>query len=119
SITSISRKIRAQIQASTLAPATFTLGPGGTRTVFPAATPMTWNRQVGTSTFSSTPLPTAALFLFPGAVSSVAFGSYDSPDYETAAKVIPAYGTETGTPVAQGTNHVQFTLFVPGGLQPA
>src|SRR6266536_161790 len=116
SITAISRKIRGQLTAST---ASFNLGPGGTRTVFPAATPISWNRQIGTSTFSATPLPTAALFLFPGSVSSVAFGSYDSPDYETAAKVIPAYGTATGTPAAQGPNHIQFTLFVPGGIEPA
>jgi hypothetical protein len=116
SITAISRKIRGQLTAST---ASFNLGPGGTRTVFPAATPISWNRQIGTSTFSATPLPTAALFLFPGSVSQVAFGSYASPDYETAAKVIPPYGTATGTPVAQGTNQVQFTLFVPGGIQPA
>src|SRR5919197_3900785 len=119
SIGAISRKIRSQLHASTPAPASFALGPGGARTVFPAATPITWNRQVGTSTFSPTTLPTAALFLFPGSVASVAFGSYASPDYETAAKVIPPYGTATGTPIPQGTNQVQFTLFVPGGLEPA
>jgi hypothetical protein len=119
SITAISRKIRAQLQASTPAPATFTLGPAGERTVFPAATPITWNRQIGTSTFSPTTLPTAALFLFPGSVASVAFGSFSSPDYETAGKVIPAVGTATGTPAPQATNQVQFTLFVPGGLKPA
>ncbi len=119
SITAVSRKIRAQIQASSPAPATFLLGPGGTRTVFPAATPISWNRQVGTSTFSPTALPTAALFLFPGSVASVAFGSFASPDYETAAKVIPPYGTATGTPTPQGTNQIQFTLFVPGGVKPA
>ncbi len=116
SITAISRKIRGQLTAAT---ATFLLGPGGTRTVFPAATPISWNRQVGTSTFSATTLPTAALFLFPGSVASVAFGSFASPDYETAAKVIPPYGTATGTPAPQGTNQVQFTLFVPGGIEPA
>jgi len=119
SITAVSRKIRAQIQALNPAPATFLLGPGGTRTVFPAFTPISWSRQVGTSTFSPTTLPTAALFLFPGSVASVAFGSFASPDYETAAKVIPPYGTATGTPTPQGTNQVQFTLFVPGGVKPA
>jgi hypothetical protein len=119
SITAISRKIRAQIQASSPAPATFLLGPDGTRTVFPAATPISWNRQVGTSTFSPTTLPTSALFLFPGSVASVAFGSFASPAYETAAKVIPPYGTAAGTPTPQGTNQIQFTLFVPGGVEPA
>src|SRR6266542_1245735 len=114
SITAISRKIRGQLTAAT---ATFLLGPGGTRTVFPAATPISWNRQVGTSTFSATTLPTAALFLFPGSVASVAFGSFASPDYETAAKVIPPYGTATGTQAPQGTNQVPFTLFVPGGIE--
>jgi hypothetical protein len=116
SIDAISRKIRMQLHAT---PVTFTLGPGGQRTVFPAATPIVWNRQVGTSTFSPTPLPTAALFVFPGSVAQVAFGSFASPDYETAAKVIPAVGTLTGTPAVQGTNQVQFTLFVPGGPKPA
>jgi hypothetical protein len=119
SITPISEKIRAQIQAAPPSPVTFALGPGGTRTVFPAATPIVWNRQVGTSTFSPTTLPSAALFLFPGAVSSVAFGSFASPDYETAAKVIPPYPTATGVPVPQATNQLQFTLFVPGGTKPA
>jgi len=116
SIDAISRKIRTQLHAT---PVTFALGPAGQRTVFPAATPIVWNRQVGTSTFSPTVLPTAALFIFPGSVSRVAFGSFPSPDYETAAKVIPAVGTRTGTPSVQGTNAVQFTLFVPGGPKPA
>jgi hypothetical protein len=116
SIDAISRKIRAQLQAT---PVTFTLGPAGQRTVFPAATPIVWIRQVGTSTFSPTTLPTAALFVFPGSVAQVAFGSFASPDYETPAKVIPAVGTRTGVPAAQGTNQVQFTLFVPGGAKPA
>jgi hypothetical protein len=119
SITAISQKIRAQIQAATPAPARFTLGPGGSRTIFSAATPISWSRQIGTSTFSTTTLPTAALFVFPGSVAQVAFGSYASPDYETAAKVIPAYGTASGTPVPQATNQIQFTLFVPGGVEPA
>jgi Bacterial Ig-like domain len=116
SIDAISRKIRAQLHAT---PVTFALGPAGQRTVFPAATPFVWNRQVGTSTFSPTPLATAALFVFPGSVAQVAFGSFASPDYETAAKVIPAVGTRTGVPAVQGTNQVQFTLFVPGGAKPA
>jgi hypothetical protein len=59
------------------------------------------------------------LSVFPGSVASVAFGSYASPDYETAAKVIPPYGTATTTPVPQHTNQLQFTLFVPGGVKPA
>ena len=116
SITAISRKIRAQLHAST---PTFTLGTAGERTVFPFASiaSIQWRRQTGTApTFAlPSPLPTAAAV----GVGTLAFGSYDSPDYETAAKVIPPYGTATGTPAPQGTNQVQFTLFVPAGPAPA
>jgi hypothetical protein len=115
SITAISRKIRAQLQAST---ATFTLGSAGERTVFPFASiaSIQWQRQTGTApTFVSSFLPTPAAV----GVGTLAFGSYGSPDYESAAKVIPPYGTATGTPVPQGTNQVQFTLFLPAGPAPA
>jgi Bacterial Ig-like domain len=118
SINAISLKIRAQLHAT---PVTFALGPAGERTVFPAATPILWDRPAGGASptmFPATTLPTPALFIFPGAVAQVAFGSFRSPDYETAAKVIPAVGTRTGTPSPQGTNQVQFTLFVPGGPKP-
>jgi hypothetical protein len=120
SITAISEKIRAQIQAAPPSPVTFNLGPGGTRTVFPAATPISWHRVgVAPPTPADVTLPTSALFVFPGSVAQVAFGSYASPDYETAGKFIPAYGTKTGTPVVQATNQIQFTLFVPSGAAPA
>ena len=115
SITAVSRRIRAQLQAST---PTFTLGLAGERTVFPFAsiTSIEWQRQTGTApTFTSSLLPTPAAV----GVGTVAFGSYASPDYETDAKVIPPYGTATGTPVPQGTNQVQFTLFLPAGPAPA
>jgi Bacterial Ig-like domain len=116
SIDAVSRKIRSQLHAT---PVTFNLGPGGMRTVFPAASPTTWNRQVGTSTFSSVDVPWPALFVFPGSVAQVAYGSFASPDYENAAEVIPAVGTKTGVPAVQSTNQLQFTLFVPGGVKPA
>jgi hypothetical protein len=116
SIDAVSRKIRAQLKAT---PVTFNLGPGGSRTVFSAASPTTWNRQVGTSTFSSTAVPWQALFVYPGSVAQVAYGSFASPDYENADEVIPAVGTKTGSPAAQSTNQLQFTLFVPGGVKPA
>jgi hypothetical protein len=113
-IDAVSRKIRTQLTAST---PTFVLGTLGERTVFPLATvaSIQSRRQTGTSTFTTSFLPTPII----GGVGTIAFGSYASPDYETTAKVIPPYGTATGTPVAQGTNQVQFTLFVPAGVQPA
>src|SRR5215212_8316900 len=120
SIDAVSRKIRSQLQAT---PVTFNLAPDGARTVFPAATPITWDRQMTASTnpgtFSPAPLPTAALFVSPGSVAQIAFGSFTSPNYENAAQVIPAVGTSTGVPAVQSTNQVQFTLFVPSGAKPA
>jgi hypothetical protein len=115
SIDAISRKIRQQLTGGAV---NFDLGTGGERTVFPLATvsSATWLRQTGTApTFSS-----GSLFLpLLAGVGTLAFGTYASPDYETAAKVIPAVGTATGTPAAQGTNQIGFTLFVPAGTPPA
>ena len=115
SITAISQKIRAQLTAST---PTFLLGSAGERTAFPLAaiSSIQWRRQTGTApTFATSALPLPIVV----GVGTIAFGSYASPDYETAAKVIPPYGSATGTPVPQGTNQVQFTLFLPAGVAPA
>ena len=64
-------------------------------------------------------MPTQALSIFPGAVGTIAFGAYTSPDYETAARVIPAVGSRTGVPAVQGHNRVHFNLVLPGGTKPA
>jgi hypothetical protein len=122
SIAAISQKIRAQIQAATPSPPSFTLGALGQRTVFPLASiaEIDWRRQIGTATFSlPTPLPTLALQVFSGSIATVAFGAYSSPDYENASEVIPAVGTASGVPAVQSTNTLQFTLFVPSGAEPA
>ena len=121
SIAAISQKIRAQIRASSPASPSFSLGTSGERTVFPLGSiaSIDFRRQVGTSTFATTPLPLAALQVFPGKVGTVAFGSYSSPDYETPDKFIPAVGTRTGTPAPQSTAEIGFTLFVPSGTAPA
>jgi hypothetical protein len=127
SITALLEKVRAQIKASTPAPASFLLGPGGTRTVFPLAsvTSVLFTRQVrttdapGAPMFTTTPVATPALSLFPGSVGTIAFGAFDSPDYETPGKVIPAVGSATGTPAVQGVNRIQFNLFLPAGTAPA
>lgn len=121
SIDAISKKVRTQIRQSKGPTPSFTLGTAGERTVFPlpSITAIQWRRQTGTSTFTTSFLPTPVLSLFPGSVGTVAFGSYPSPDYQTAAKFIPAVGTRTGTPMPQGANEIQFTLFVPAGTKPA
>ncbi|MDP9280558.1 MAG: Ig-like domain-containing protein [Chloroflexota bacterium] len=118
SIDAISRQIRSQLSAG---PASFTLGAAGERTVFALSSVagMQLRRQTGTTTFSTSSLPTPALSIFPGSVGAIAFGSYASPNYENAAEVIPATGTKNGTPVPQSTSQLQFTLFLPAGATPA
>ena len=79
-----------------------------------------WNRQVssdGSTTSSFLPVP--ALDVFPGSVGRIAFGHFDSPDWETSDRFIPPIGTRTGVPAVESTNTLYFNLFVPSGAQPA
>jgi hypothetical protein len=123
SATAVLEKIRDRIKATTPAPATFLLGPGGSRTVFPLLSPsglttVTFNRQTSTTgPLSPVAVPTAALLAQPG-VDRIAFGKFSSPDWETAGKIIPAVGTRTGVPTVQGTNDIYFNLILPAGPQP-
>ena len=121
SATSTLEKIRRQIKAGTPAPADFAITASGDPAVFAVAdlTGIVFRRQVATATFSPTPVPTAALGVVPGAVGRVAFGRYDSPNYETAQGIIPQLPTRTGKPAVQRIETVYFTLFLPSGPPPA
>jgi dienelactone hydrolase len=118
SITATSKKIRGQLHAT---PVSFALGSNGERTVFPLSqvAGIQWKRQVGTSTYATSFLPTPALSIHLGSIETVAFGSYASPDYENGAEVIPATGTLTGTPAPTRTNTLEFSLYLPSGAMPA
>ena len=118
SVTPQLEQVRAQIKGSTPATADFVLG--GVRTVFPLAgiSSIVFSRQTTTApAFQVSPTGTPFLSLYPGSVGTVAFGAFDSPDYETASKVIPPSGS-TAPPV-QGTNRLYFNLFLPAGTAPA
>jgi hypothetical protein len=120
SVTLLLEQVRHQIKASTLAAVDFVLGAGGVRTVFPLASidSILFSRQTSTTpAFQVSPTGTAFLSLYPGSVGTVAFGSYDSPDYETPSKVIPPTGSTA--PSFQGTNRLYFNLFLPAGTAPA
>jgi len=124
SVSAILEKIRRQIAATTPAPASFLLGPGGTQTVFPPTgiTSITVSAETGTApsftTFDFTPL-LAALKAIPNVVGRVAFGKYSSPDYEVhPGEYIPPIGTRTGVPIVQQTNDVHFVLVLPSRPKP-
>jgi len=113
SVSAVLEKIRAQIQASTPA-AAFMHGTFARATV----TSIDWHRQVGTApTFSDSSVP---IFLLPATdVGAIAFGQYQSPDYETPFKFIPPVASRTGVPIVQATNTLQFTLVLPASRAPA
>jgi hypothetical protein len=114
SVTADLEKIGAQIDASSPAPAQVTASFARSQ-----ITAIVWNRQTTTGgplTPSSVPVP--ALDVLPGSIGRVVFGTYESPDYQTAARVIPATGTLTGTPQPQRVNRISFTLFLPAGSRP-
>jgi Bacterial Ig-like domain len=120
SITSILEQVRRQIDQGRPAPARFDLGPAGTRTVFPwgSIALVTFNRQTGTSTFTPSLQP-PAIAVYSGAIGTVAYGRFTSPDYETTQKVIPAWPTRKLAPIPQqSTNEIYFNLYLPSGAQP-
>lgn len=116
-------KIQRRIKAGTPAPADFMVGNGGTvRALFPVSgiAGIQFNRQTGTAPdFTPGFLPTPALQVVPGAVGHVAYGRYRSPEYQNAAKVIPATPTLTGTPQPLGEQQLVFQLFLPASARPA
>jgi hypothetical protein len=121
SATAVMEKIRDQLKEATPAPADFLIGSQGERTVFPLSdvASITWRRQDTTApTFTTVPFPVSSLRLVPGAIGTVAFGRYRSPDYETDAGVIPAVGTLTGVPEVQRTSDIYFNLYLPAGPEP-
>lgn len=112
-----------QIKAKRPAPASFEIGTsaaGGVRTVFPLSDiqAIQFNRQTGAQAFTPSFLPTPALEVVSGAVGSVAYGKFSSPNYQTAARYIPPTPSLTGRPSPQGSHELVFQLFLPRGVAP-
>jgi hypothetical protein len=114
SVTADLRKINKQIKSSSPAPVDFMIGAAAgakVRAVFPLA-------SLAGIQFTNSAVPLGALSVVPGAVARVAYGRFSSPDYETPAKLIPATGTLTGTPLPQGKNDLMVQMFLPSGAKP-
>jgi pimeloyl-ACP methyl ester carboxylesterase len=121
SATAEMEKIRDQLEAATPAPADFLLGTNGERTVFPFpdVASISWRRQDSTApSFTTVAIQLKRLRVVPGAIGTIAYGHYLSPDYENGDGVIPTVGTLTGTPQVQSVNDVYFDLFLPAGPEP-
>lgn len=120
SVTAPMIKIRRQIKRDRPAPADFDIAADGSRTVYPldTLTDIVFVEQTGTApAFSSHPMPLSALSM--GSVDTIAFGRYQSPDYQTPEKYIPAIHTRTGVPRVQSVNDLYFNLYLPAGVKPA
>jgi hypothetical protein len=124
SATYLARRIYDQVFAAPApAPADFSIGPGGSRTVFSLnrISSVTFNRQLTTGPTLS---PTAGFLGFlrfvPGAVDRIAFGRYESPEYRVhPGEYIPTFPTLTGVPIQQSTQTIYFNLYLPSGPMPA
>jgi hypothetical protein len=122
SVTAMLEKVRDQIKAAIPEPVDFNLGPGGSRTIFPLqdVTGIKWRQQTRTApAFNDVNFGLAELRGIPGAVGSVAFGSFGARDYQVhPGDFIPPIGTRTGTPTSSGVNHVSLNLILPSGAPP-
>lgn len=122
SVSAFLQKVHAQINAATPARAAFNVGLNGERTVFPlgSLSGAVFNRQNSVAgPLTPSPLPLIALGAIPGAISTLAFGSYASPSYQVPGEFIPPQSTRTGEPVVQSTNTLYFNLFLPAAPRPA
>jgi hypothetical protein len=122
SVATVLERIRDQIKLGTPAPADFAVAPGGARAAYALSelTGIDSFAQTGTApTFSRSETLFAALSeMAPGAVATIAFGKYRSPEYLTTARFIPLAGTRLGVPAVQGTNEIFFNLILPAGPRP-
>ncbi len=122
SVTSFLEKVRDQIKAATPAPANFLIGTMGERTVFAksAVSSIVFNDEDTTApTFTSTNLDLFLLDLVPSSVGTIAFGKYQSLDYQIALGVLPELPTSSGVPQVQGTPDIYFNLYLPSSAKPA
>jgi hypothetical protein len=130
SATAVLEHIRDRIKMVTPEPATFRLGPAGSRTVFSLGSiqAIEWQQQIKVNppafqTFKPQ-FPGATNLLLlpdqykPGAVGRIAYGSFQSPRYITDEPVMPPVGTRAGVPPVQQVETLYVNVFLPGGTPP-
>ncbi len=125
SATATLENIRDQMKSSPPpAPANFAIGPNGRRAVFSVAEIKTiGNRQhiqANPDGFTKVPVPVplAALSFVPGAVGTVAWGTFKSPQYVDSDAVFQAAGT-LYAPQPFGDANLAFVVFLPSTPRPA
>lgn len=128
SITPILKKMREQISATpTPTPANFLLGPGGSRSVFPASSVVSIDHHRQTTTapdyvvkryYLNIPSPMIDFGHFPPSP-MIAFGRFHAPNFLTTERYIPQVPTDSGMPQILGAgNDILFILHLPAGQPP-
>ena len=122
SSTATLRSIREQIKAASAPSVNFNLGTGGEKTVFSlnTVTGLTWNVQaltVGPLIPTSLNATLGALQVFPGSISTLAFGKFTGQHWQNAGVFIPQVPTRQSVP-SQGSEDIFFNLFIPSGPRP-
>jgi Bacterial virulence factor lipase N-terminal len=123
SATATLESIREQIKSAAPPQVTFKIGSNGEKTVFPlnTVTGFTWNVQaltVGPLIPTNLNADLAALQVFPGSISTIAFGKFTGQHWQNAGVFIPQVPTRESVP-SQGTEDVYFNLFIPSGPRPS
>jgi hypothetical protein len=123
SATATLESIREQIKSAAPPQVTFKIGTNGETTVFPlnTVTGFTWNVQaltVGPLIPTNLNGDLAALQVFPGSISTIAFGKFSGQHWQNAGVFIPQVPTRQSVP-SQGTEDIYFNLFIPSGPRPS
>ncbi|MGZ4842413.1 MAG: hypothetical protein ACXV5J_11750, partial [Candidatus Angelobacter sp.] len=122
SVTATLESIRQQVKAAAAPAVNFNLGSGGEKTVFPLNTVngLTWNVQaltVGPLIPTNLNALLGALQVFPGSISTIAFGRFSGQHWQNGNVFIPQVPTRHSVP-SQGSEDIFFNLFIPSGPRP-
>jgi virulence factor lipase-like protein len=117
------QSIREQVKAAAAPTVNFNIGSNGEKAVFPVntVTGFTWNVQaltVGPLIPTSLNGDLAALQVFPGSISTLAFGKFTGQHWQNGGVFIPQVPTTQNVP-PQGTEELFFNLFIPSGPRPS
>lgn len=122
SVTATLESIRQQVKAAAPPAVNFNLGSGGEKAVFPLNTVsgLTWNVQaltVGPLIPTNLNALLGALQVFPGSISTIAFGKFSGQHWQNGNVFIPQVPTRHSVP-SQGSEDIFFNLFIPSGPRP-
>ena len=122
SVTAGLEQMRAQIEARPAPQVSFTLAPGGGRSVYARAglESITFTRQIATAGADrfAPPVPLEIAVIPPAEVGIIAFGAFDSASFLTGSRHIPR-APSSKAPEVIGQERLQAVVFLPDGVMPS